>query len=84
MFTYAIAIAVNTGTFNDHYIVTAILGWVGIKTKITDSALIEDVCAGTIVYDDLQPYYDHLTPLNDIHGIGAVLLPDIEVDFIKK
>ena len=69
---------------DDEYREMAFSGWEGLKTRITDSGIIEGVCTGTIVYDDLQPYYDRPTPLNDIHGIGAVLLAGIEIARLQE
>lgn len=80
MFTYVIAKGINMGILDSAYIPIAKLGWEGVISKITKDGLVEGVCAGTIVYDELQPYYDRPTPLNDIHGIGAVLLAGIEIE----
>lgn len=84
MFTYSIAKGVNMGILDSTYTEFAKLGWEGIKTKITEDGLIEGVCAGTIVYDELKPYYDRPTPLNDIHGIGAVILAGTEILKLNK
>jgi len=80
MFTYAIAKAVNNGWIEDRYIDVAINGWKGINTMITGDGNIENICQGTMMYDDLESYYNRKTPFNDIHGIGAVLLAGVEIE----
>ena len=50
-------------------------------SAIRPDGKIEGVCTGTGVSDDLAFYYSRPTPLNDIHGIGAVLLAGTE--FVK-
>lgn len=84
MFTYTIARAVNQGYITRRYASIAQRGWEGIQTKIRTDGQVEGVCAGTGVGDDLVHYYYRPTPLNDIHGIGAVLLAGCEVLQIKN
>ncbi len=48
-------------------------------SKIRPDGLVEGVCAGTGVGDNLNFYYTRPTPLNDAHGIGAVLLAGTEM-----
>jgi rhamnogalacturonyl hydrolase YesR len=79
MFTYALARAVNMGYINKKYSEIAEHGWKGILTKIRTGGEIEGVCAGTAVGKDLNFYYTRPAPLNDVHGIGAVLLAGTEV-----
>jgi unsaturated rhamnogalacturonyl hydrolase len=79
MFTYAIARSVNKGYIDRRYASIARRGWEGVMTKIRPDGKIEGVCAGTSVSDNLVDYYHRPTPLNDIHGIGAVLLAGTEV-----
>jgi unsaturated rhamnogalacturonyl hydrolase len=79
MFTYGIAKAVNQGWIDSRYLSIAVRGWEGIKTKIRSDGQIEGICAGTGIQDDLIFYYKRPAPLNDIHGIGAVLLAGMEV-----
>jgi len=45
---------------------------------------IEGVCTGTVVSDNLVDYYNRPAPLNDIHGIGTVLLAGSEVLLLPK
>jgi rhamnogalacturonyl hydrolase YesR len=84
MFTYVIARAVNKGYIEPRYSSIAIQGWEGIMTKIHADGQIEGICEGTGVGDDLVHYYHRPTPLNDIHGIGAVLLAGTEVLELMK
>lgn len=79
MFSYAIARAVNKGYIEPRYGNIARRGWKGVLTRVTPDGQIEGVCAGTGVGDDLVHYYERPTPLNDPHGIGAVILAGVEV-----
>ena len=79
MFTYAIARAVNKGYIDKRYSSIAEKGWEGIITKIHPEGQLEGVCTGTVVSDNLVDYYNRPTPINDIHGIGTVLLAGSEV-----
>ena len=84
MFTYAFARAVNKGYLDPRYKSIAERGWEGILTKIHSDGQIEGVCTGTVVSEDLVHYYKRPTPLNDIHGIGFVILAGIEVSNLKN
>jgi rhamnogalacturonyl hydrolase YesR len=84
MFTYAVARAVNKGYLEPRYASIAQRGWEGVQSKIRADGQVEGVCAGTGVSDDLVFYYRRPTPLNDAHGIGAVLLAGAEVLQMKK
>ena len=79
MITYAIAWAVNNGYLDKRYASIAIKGWKGILTKIKPNGEIEGVCTGTVVCNNLVDYYERPTPLNDIHGIGVVMLAGSEI-----
>ncbi|MBN1155046.1 glycoside hydrolase family 88 protein [candidate division KSB1 bacterium] len=79
IFTYVIARAVNKNYIDPRYASIARNGWEGIKTRVRPDGQVEGVCAGTGVADDLVHYYHRPTPLNDIHGIGFVLLAGTEV-----
>lgn len=79
MFTYSIARAVNIGLIDKRYLPIAIKGWEGIMTKITDNGDVEGVCTGTGTSDELIHYYTRPAPLNDVHGIGAVILAGKEI-----
>jgi len=79
MFTYAVARSVSRGYIETRYGSIAWRGWEGVQSKIRSDGQVEGVCAGTGVSDDLVHYYRRPTPLNDIHGLGAVLLAGTEV-----
>ena len=84
MFTYAVARAVNKGYIEPRYASIAQRGWEGVQSKIRPDGQVDGVCAGTVVSDDLVYYYRRPTPLNDVHGIGAVLLAGAEVLELAK
>jgi unsaturated rhamnogalacturonyl hydrolase len=79
MFTYAIARGVERGWLDPTYAPVARRGWRGVLSRIRPDGGIEGTCAGTGVSDDLADYYRRPTPLNDPHGIGAVLLAGSEI-----
>jgi unsaturated rhamnogalacturonyl hydrolase len=79
MFVYAIARAVNAEYIESRYASIAQRGWEGIMSKIHEDGKIEGICTGTGVSDNLVFYYQRPAPLNDVHGIGAVLLAGAEV-----
>ncbi|MDP2885788.1 MAG: glycoside hydrolase family 88 protein [Ignavibacteria bacterium] len=79
MFTYAIARSVNRGYIEPRYASIAQRGWEGVLAKIRPDGQVEGVCTGTSVSYDLVYYYRRPAPLNDIHGIGAVLLAGTEI-----
>lgn len=79
MITYAIARAVNRGYVEPRYASVARRGWAGVASRIRPNGRIEGTCAGTGVSDALADYYRRPTPLNDVHGVGAVLLAGSEV-----
>lgn len=74
MFTYAVARAVRQGYSDSADAAAARKGWAGVCTRIRPDGQIEGVCTGTVVSDDPGYYLTRPTPLNDIHGTGAVLL----------
>jgi unsaturated rhamnogalacturonyl hydrolase len=84
MFTYAIAKGVNNGWLDSRYGSIALAGWEGIKSKIQDDGQVTDICVGTWINNDLVFYYKRPTQLNDIHGLGAVLLAGVEILKMKK
>jgi unsaturated rhamnogalacturonyl hydrolase len=84
MFTYAIVRAVKKGYIEKRYLSIAEKGWEGIVSKIHVDGQIEGVCTGTGVSDNLVDYYNRPTPLNDVHGIGAVLLAGSEIILLTE
>lgn len=79
MFIYTIARAVNKGYIEPRYASIAQRGWEGVRSKIRSDGQIEGVCTGTGVSDDLAFYYRRPTPINDVHGLGTILLAGAEV-----
>jgi len=79
MFTYAIARGVERGYLDASWAAVARRGWAGVLTRIRPDGQIEGTCAGTGVSDDLADYYGRPTPLNDVHGVGPVLLAGMEI-----
>jgi len=79
MFVFAIARAVSQGWIERRYAAVARRGWAGVMTRIRADGQIEGTCAGTAVSDTLDDYYRRPTPLNDVHGVGPVLLAGSEV-----
>lgn len=84
MITYAVAKAVNQGWIADRYKTIAQRGWEGIKTKVLNDGQVENICMGTGISDNLVDYYKRPAPLNDIHGLGAVLLAGCEILQLPK
>lgn len=84
MFTYAVARAVNKGYIDKRYSSIAERGWEGVMTKINSKGEVEGVCTGTVVSNDLVYYYKRPAPLNDVHGLGTIILAGAEVLKLKK
>ena len=79
MFTYAVARAVNRGYIEPRYASIAQRGWEGVMSRVHPDGQIEGICAGTATSDDLVFYYRRPTPLNDVHGLGTILMAGTEV-----
>jgi rhamnogalacturonyl hydrolase YesR len=79
MFTYTIARALNRGYVDTSFVSMVRHGWAGVMSKIHSDGQIAGVCTGTGVGDNLEFYYTRPAPLNDVHGIGAVLLAGAEI-----
>ena len=79
MFTYSIAKAVNEGWLAHRYAYIAERGWEGIRTRINSDGQVEGICMGTGIGMNNHYYAIRPTPMNDIHGLGAVLLAGTEV-----
>ena len=84
MFTYSIARAVDAGYVDGSFATIAEHGWLGVVSKIQQDGKIEGVCTGTGVGEDLIFYYNRPTPLNDVHGIGVVLLAGAQMILHNK
>ncbi|HTT67408.1 MAG TPA: glycoside hydrolase family 88 protein [Gemmatimonadales bacterium] len=74
MFVYAIARGVSQHWLPAAYAAVARKGWQGVMTRIRPDGQIEGTCAGTGTSDDIADYYARPTPLNDVHGVGPLLL----------
>lgn len=79
IFTYAIAKAINEGWLDSRYAYIATQGWEGVSRKILADGQVEGICMGTGINTATYYYANRLTPLNDIHGLGAILLAGSEV-----
>ena len=79
MFVYSIARAVNEGWINPGYAGVAIEGWKGLVQNFTGDGQVDNICIGTGIEDQIKFYFDRPTRLNDIHGLGAVLLAGAEM-----
>lgn len=84
MFVYALALGINNGWLDDVYADLALSGWTGIKTMITADGKVKNICKGTGTSTSLKYYYDRPTPLNDIHGLGPVIMAGVEVMKLKS
>jgi unsaturated rhamnogalacturonyl hydrolase len=84
MFTYSIAKAVNMGWIDKSYISIALEGWNGVKRNINNDGQVRNICMGTGIEENLVYYYTRPTPLNDIHGLGAILLAGDEIIKYKR
>lgn len=84
MFTYAIAKGVNEGWLDERYSSIALAGWEELKTKIRSDGQVADICVGTGIENDLVFYYKRPTVLNDIHGLGALILAGCEIVKLKN
>lgn len=79
MFTYAVAKAVNEGWIPKNYLSIARNGWEGTVSKINPDGQVRDICLGTNTSENIRYYYTRPTPLNDTHGLGAILLAATEI-----
>ena len=79
MFVYSIARAVNEGWIDKSYLSIAINGWKGLAANIQTDGQVKNICIGTGIEDNIQFYYNRPTELNDLHGLGAVILAGTEI-----
>ncbi len=84
MFVYSIARAVNQGWIDQSYLSIAKNGWKGLVSKIQTGGQVEQICIGTGIEDNLKFYYDRPTELNDLHGIGAIILAGTEMMKVEQ
>lgn len=83
MFAYAVAKGVNNGWLEKDYASIALRAWEGIKMYITYNGEVKNICKGTGISHDLVFYYERPTPLNDVHGLGAVIDAGLEILKLK-
>jgi len=83
MFTYGVAKAVNEGWIPELYSSIAINGWRGIVGNIRPDGKVANISEGFNIRQDLSYYYNRPRPLNDPHGLGAVLLAGVEIYKMK-
>ncbi len=79
MFTFAVAKAVNEAWIPRGYIDIAQDGWKGIASKVDQDGQIIGTCMGTGTSEALSFYYKRPAPLNDVHGIGPVVMAGGEI-----
>ncbi|MFW5872532.1 MAG: glycoside hydrolase family 88/105 protein [bacterium] len=79
IFTYAIAKAINEGWIDTRYAYIAAQGWKGLSKMVLADGQVEGICMGTGISTATFYYANRPAPLNDIHGLGAVLLAGSEV-----
>ena len=84
MFTYAIAKSVNEGWIGEEYAEIALKGWKGLESTVDKQGRVAGICVGTGIDDNIEFYYNRPTELNDIHGLGAVLLAGVEIIKLEK
>jgi rhamnogalacturonyl hydrolase YesR len=84
MFTYAIAKGVNEGWLDRSFGNIALTAWEGIKSKIAENGDVSGICMGTGISRDMVFYYQRPTPLNDAHGLGAIIQAGLEVIKLKE
>lgn len=84
MFCYGLASGVNRGWIEPSYADAARKAWRGVCSRIRPDGQIEGICRGTGVGFDFQFYYERPTPLNDMRGVGAVLLAGTEMLALRQ
>jgi rhamnogalacturonyl hydrolase YesR len=83
MFVYTVAKAVNNGWINKRFISIAQNGWEALSKKITEEGLVQDICIGTSIEEDIRYYFTRPKETNDTHGLGPVLLAGAEMILAK-
>lgn len=83
MFTYAVALGINKGWIDVIYTDLALSGWNGVKSMISENGDVNNTCRGTGTNTSLKYYYDRPTRVNDIHGLGPVIMAGVEIMRLK-
>lgn len=74
------SLRLNEGWIEKEYASLVERAWNALASfYITVEGELKSVCMGTGISYDLPFYYDRSTPLNDAHGLGAVIQAGIEV-----
>lgn len=80
MFVYGIAKGINEGWIEKEYASVVNCAWDALTSSyITADGELKNVCIGTGISHDLPFYYERPTPLNDVHGLGALIQAGMEV-----
>ena len=79
MFVLSIARGITNGWIDESYKENVIKGWNAIAAKISNDGIVQGICRGTGIGDDLEFYFTRETPPNDPRGLGAVLNAGVEV-----
>lgn len=80
MFVYGIAKGINEGWIDKVYKNAAINGWKGLSKMITEKGDVKNICIGTGTSTSLSYYYHRPVELNDLHGLGSVIMAAVEID----
>lgn len=80
MFITSIAHAINKGWLDESYKDVVKSAWQALSNYITPEGQLQNVCMGTGISRALPFYYTRPTPLNDAHGLGAVIMAGIEIN----
>jgi unsaturated rhamnogalacturonyl hydrolase len=84
MFAYAVAKGVNRGWIDKEFGSIALRAWEGICKQVSEKGEVSGICMGTGISHDLAFYYTRPAPLNDAHGLGAIIQAGLEVIKMKK
>lgn len=84
MFAYAVAKGVNRGWLDKDFESIALRAWSGICKQVNEKGEVAGICMGTGIAHDLVFYYTRPAPLNDVHGLGAIIQAGLEIDKMKN
>jgi rhamnogalacturonyl hydrolase YesR len=79
MFAFAVAKGVNRGWLDKEFGTIALRAWEGVGKQINEKGEVSGICIGTGISHDLVFYYTRPTPLNDAHGLGAIIQAGLEI-----
>jgi unsaturated rhamnogalacturonyl hydrolase len=84
MFVLGIARGVNNGWLNKSYSEFAIKGWKALTKKIEPGGIVNGICRGTGMGENLKFYFNRPTIDNDPRGLGAVITAGIEISKLEN